>query len=212
MENKKRKNLIAVIIVVIVIFIVAFLGYNQVKKVQEEKRIQEEQQAVLEQQKAEEEQKKEEIKQKEKQYAENSKYQCFNDNTFKIRFYYNTENTKYGSLIAQTGKLAKQKKNGNSMFSYSTEEMYGEYDSNQFIANFMSQQTNAGFIINENKDITISKIKPTTARYIEAKTGNVTVKNYFIFNQTGICKFSIAGSSGTESQALNEILDTIVTE
>src|SRR5699024_8161598 len=130
--------------------------------------------------------------QKEKQYAENSKYQCFNDNTFKIRFYYNTENTKYGSLIAQTGKLALQEKNGNSMFSYSTEEMYGEYDSNQFIANFMSQQTNSGFIINENKDITISKVKPITARYIEAKTGNVTVKNYFIFNQTGICKFSIA--------------------
>lgn len=209
---KKKKYIIISIIIILVLIVGTIFVYNQFKKAEEQRKIQLEQEAILEQQKIEEEQKKEELEQKEKQYAENSKYQCFKDDKFNIRFYYNTENTKYGSLIAQTGKLALQEKSGNSMFSYSTEEMYGKYDSNQFIANFMSEQTNSGFIITENKDITISKIKPITARYIESKTGNVTVKSYFIFNQTGICKFSIAGSTGTESQVLNEILDTIIEE
>ena len=221
MENKKNINKIVIaVVVIIIVVILAFLGYKQVKRIEEEKKIQAEQQAIQEQQKQEEEKrqeeerrKQEEVEQKEKQYADNSKYQCFKDDTFKIRFYYDNENLKYGSMIAQGGnKLALQEKNGDSMFAYSTNEMTGEYDKNQLVANFINAQVNSGFTIKENKDITISKIKPIEARYVECETGNVVIKNYLIYTDKGLVKFVTGGNIGTDSPVINEILDTIIQE
>ncbi len=162
---------------------------------------------------SEEDRKKQEIEEKEKQYKENTKYQCFQDDTFKIRFYYDNENLKYGSMIAQGGnKLALQEKNGDSMFSYSTNEMTGEYDKNQLVANFINAQVTSGFTIKENKDITISKITPVKARYVECQTGNVVIKNYLIYTDKGLVKFVIGGNIGIDSPVINEILDTIISE
>lgn len=162
---------------------------------------------------SEEDRKKQEIEEKEKQYKENVRYQCFKDDTFKIRFYYDNENLKYGSMIAQGGnKLALQEKNGDSMFSYSTNEMTGEYDKNQLVADFINAQVNSGFTINENKDITISKITPIEARYVECLTGNIIIKNYLIYTDKGLAKFVIGGNIGIDSPAINEILDTIIIE
>ena len=217
---KKKKYIIISIIIILVLIVGTILAYNQFKKAEEQRKIQAEQEAILEQQKIEEEEKQaeenakqEEIKQKESQYAENSKYQCFKDDTFKIRFYYDNEDLKYGSMIAQGGnKLALQEKNGDSMFSYSTNEMTGEYDKNQLVADFINAQVNSGFTINENKDITISKITPIEARYVECVTGNVVVKNYLIYTDKGLAKFVIGESIGTESTVINEILDTIIKE
>ena len=162
---------------------------------------------------SEEDKKKQEIEEKEKEYKENGKYQCFKDDTFKIRFYYDNENLKYGSMIAQGGnKLALQEKNGDNMFSYSTNEMTGEYDKNQLVANFINAQANSGFTIKENKDITISKITPIEARYVECVTGNIVIKNYLIYTDKGLIKFIIGGNIGTDSPVLNEILDTLISE
>lgn len=221
MENKKNINKIVIaVVVIIIVIILAFLGYKQVKRIEEEKKIQAEQQAIQEEQRQEEERKQEaerkkqeEIEQKEKQYADNSKYQCFKDDTFKIRFYYDNENLKYGSMIAQGGnKLALQEKNGDSMFAYSTNEMTGEYDKNQLIANFINAQVNSGFTIKENKDITISKIKPIEARYVECETGNIVIRNYLIYTDKGLIKFVTGGNIGKDSTVINEILDTIICE
>lgn len=162
---------------------------------------------------SEEDRKKQEIEEKEKIYKENNKYQCFKDDTFKIRFYYDNENLKYGSMIAQGGnKLALQEKNGDNMFSYSTNEMTGEYDKNQLVANFINAQVTSGFTIKENKDITISKITPVEARYVECETGNVVIKNYLIYTDKGLVKFVIGGNIGIDSPVINEILDTIISE
>lgn len=162
---------------------------------------------------SEEDRKNQEIEEKEKQYKENARYQCFKDDTFKIRFYYDNENLKYGSMIAQGGnKLALQEKSGDSMFSYSTNEMTGEYDKNQLVADFINAQVNSGFTINENKDITISKITPIEARYVECLTGNIIIKNYLIYTDKGLAKFVIGGNIGIDSPAINEILDTIIIE
>lgn len=162
---------------------------------------------------SEEDRKKQEIEEKEKQYKENNKYQCFKDDTFKIRFYYDNENLKYGSMIAQGGnKLALQEKNGDNMFSYSTNEMTGEYDKNQLVANFINAQVTSGFTIKENKDITISKITPVEARYVECETGNVVIKTYLIYTDKGLVKFVIGGNIGINSPVINEILDTIISE
>lgn len=162
---------------------------------------------------SEEDRKKQEIEEKEKQYKENNKYQCFKDDTFKIRFYYDNENLKYGSMIAQGGnKLALQEKNGDNMFSYSTNEMTGEYDKNQLVANFINAQVTSGFTIKENKDITISKMTPVEARYVECETGNVVIKNYLIYTDKGLVKFVIGGNIGIDSPVINEILDTIISE
>lgn len=116
-------------------------------------------------------------------------------------------------MIAQGGnKLALQEKNGNNMFSYSTNEITSEYDKNQLVANFINTQANSGFTVKENKDITISKITPIEARYVECVTGNIIIKNYLIFTDKGLIKFVIGGSIGTDTPVLDEILDTIISE
>ena len=210
---KKKKYIIISIIIILVLIVGTILVYNQFKKAEEQRKIQLEQEAILEQQKIEEEQKKEELEQKEKQYAENSKYQCFKDDKFNIRFYYDNQNLKYGNIIAQGGfKLALQERNGDGLFSYSTNEMNGDYDKNLLVANFINAQVNNGFTINENKDVTISKITPLEARYVECVTGNAVIKNYLIYTDKGLIKFIIGGNIGTESPVINEILDTIIKE
>ena len=156
--------------------------------------------------------KNQEIEQKEKQYKENNNYQCFDDETFKIRFYYDTTKLQYGSSIAQAGKLALQEINSSNMFLYSTNEMENDYDKNEFIQKYIQNQVASGFTIVNNKDVTISKITPVQARYVECQTGNVTMKTYVIFKENGVCNLTIGVTTGTESSAINEILDTIISE
>ena len=153
-----------------------------------------------------------EIEEKEKQYKENNNYQCFDDETFKIRFYYDTTKLQYGSSIAQAGKLALQEINSSNMFLYSTNEMENDYDKNEFIQKYIQNQVASGFTIVDNKDVTISKITPVQARYVECQTGNVTMKTYVIFKENGVCNLTIGVTTGTESSAINEILDTIISE
>lgn len=93
----KNKKIIISIIVFILILGIVYIVYN----IQEKNKQQLEQQAIAEQQRIDEEKKQEEIENKEKPYSENSKYQCFKDDAFNVRFYYDTENLTYGSLIAQ---------------------------------------------------------------------------------------------------------------
>lgn len=214
----KNKRILIFAIILVVIFIGAFI-YKQVKKIEQDTLIKQEQQAILEQQKleeekrqAEEKRKQEELEEKENQYKNNSKYQAFKDETFKIRFYYDNESLKYGSAIAQGGKLALQERNGSNMFLYSTNEMTIDYDKNQFVENYIKGQVSDGFTITENKDITISKIKPVEARYVECQRANVLLKNYIIYNDKGMCRFTIGSNIGVESSAINEILDTIICE
>lgn len=161
---------------------------------------------------SEEELKNQEIEQKEKQYKENNNYQCFDDETFKIRFYYDTTKLQYGSSIAQAGKLALQEINSSNMFLYSTNEMENDYDKNEFIQKYIQNQVASGFTIVNNKDVTISKTTPVQARYVECQTGNVTMKTYVIFKENGVCNLTIGVTTGTESSAINEILDTIISE
>ncbi len=161
---------------------------------------------------SEEDRKKQEIEEKEKQYKENNNYQCFDDESFKIRFYYDTTKLQYGSSIAQAGKLALQEINSSNMFLYSTNEMESNYDKNEFIQKYIQGQVASGFTIVDNKDVTISKITPVQARYVECQTGNVTMKTYVIFKENGVCSLTIGVTTGTESSAINEILDTIIIE
>lgn len=161
---------------------------------------------------SEEKLKNQEIEEKEKQYKENNNYQCFNDETFKIRFYYDTTKLKYGSSIAQAGKLALQEINSSNMFLYSTNEMENNYDKNEFIQKYIQNQVASGFTIVDNKDVTISKITPVQARYVECQAGNVTTKTYVIFKDKGVCNLTIGLTTASESSVINEILDTIISE
>ncbi len=205
MKNKKILIIIICIILVAILAVTIFLNINKItdNTTNNVKNI-----TTI----SEEELKNQEIEEKEKQYKENSNYQCFNDETFKIRFYYDTTKLKYGSLIAQAGKLALQEINSSNMFLYSTNEMESNYDKNEFIQKYIQNQVASGVTIVDNKDITISKITPIQARYVECQTGNVTMKTYVIFKENGVCNLTIGVTTGTESSAINEILDTIISE
>lgn len=215
----EKKRIIVLFIIVLVVFVGIF-GYNQFKKFEQENRIRQEQQAILEQQKleeekrqAEEKRKQEELEEKENQYKNNSKYQAFKDETFKIRFYYDNESLKYGSMIAQAGKLALQERNGDNMFLYSTREIASGYDKNQAVQNYLSADIQDGFTVVENKDITISGIQQLEARYIEVQRANVTLRNYLIFKENGICIFSLGTVLNNEvPPAISDILNTIISE
>ena len=215
MEKKNNKNIfiiiscvILVIVAVIIILNVNRSGNNNSNTISDDSNNVQNSQTI-----SEEDRKKQEIEEKEKQYKEDEKYQCFKDDAFKIRFYYDNENVKYGNTIAQGGfKLALQEKNGDGLFSYSTNELNDEYDKNQIIGDFIAKQVNSGFTIEENKDIIISKVKPIEARYVECKRANMVFKNYFIFTDKGVGKFIIGSYIGKESEIINGILDTIICE
>lgn len=98
------------------------------------------------------------------------------------------------------------------MFGYKTIERTDEYDKNQLISNLISLHINKGFTIKENKDITISKIKPVETRYVECEKDNVSIKNYLIFTNKGVLSFMISTSIGVKSDVINEILDTVIVE
>lgn len=216
MEKKTNKKLLIIlgcIILAVILAILIFLNINKGSSNNSTTNIDNSNNIQNNEIISEENRKKQELEDKEKQYKENSKYQCFKDDTFKIRFYYNNEELKYGNSIAQGGfKLALQEKIGDGLFSYSTNERNDEYDKNQLIGDFIATQVSSGFTIKENKDITISKITPTETRYVECEKANMIIKNYFIFTDRGIIKFIIGSYIGAESETINGILDTIIIE
>lgn len=212
MEKKNNKKVFIILGCIIIIFAVVIIVLNVNKNNIDnsyENNVDNIQSIETE---SEEDKLKREIEEKEKQYKENSNYQCFNDETFGIRLYYNNIELKYGSLIAQAGKLALQETNGDNMFLYSTNELDKDYDKNAFIQNYIQGQVKSGFTIVDNKDVTISNITPIQARCVECRRGNVVMKHYVIFKEKGACNFVVGTIAGTDSAVINEILDTIINE
>ncbi len=141
-----------------------------------------------------------------KHYTDNSQYQCFRDDTYNIKFYYDTTKLKYYNN--PNTKLA-LRENYDGLFGYSTFKLLNNYDKNEYISQLISK---LDCTIIENKDITISKIKPIEVRYLEGLIEDSRMKIYVIFKKDAVCTFLITSNIYTETPSINEILDTIISE
>lgn len=156
-----------------------------------------------------EEELKNNIKNEEEKYIENGEYQCFKDENYKIRFYYNSNNLKYASELATSGKLPLKDVNSSCQFLYNSKPKTYT-DNNEVVQNYINNLVNQGKVVTENKDVNISKITPVEARYIKSEINGVIVENYLIFTEDGVCTFSYAHLNGVECQFIKEILDSII--
>lgn len=151
------------------------------------------------------------IEQEEKKYKDLDIYQCYKDENYGIRFYYNSEKMKYDSELASSGKLPlKEVDSDTAMLYTSYPKTYN--DENEVVQNYINTKVSTGYTITENKNITISKITPIEARCVVSENDKIIMESYMIFTDNGLCNFTFAYLSGTEPQYIQEIFDSIIIE
>ena len=204
MKNWNKKYLmvfgIAIIVIILIVLIVQINSTNKLKDQDNNE---------VNVQLSPEEELKNNIKNAEKEYSQHEEYQCYKDENYKIRFYYNSKNLQYASELATSGKLPLKDINSSCQFLYNSKPKTYT-DNNEVVQNYINGLVNQGKIVTENKDVKISKITPVEARYIKSEINGVIVENYLIFTEYGVCTFSYAHLNGVECQFIQEILNSII--